>query len=330
MAAIAAAAVRRCACPALRSTLTAQHRALPLNLPMRLPLRSAPQQRALSFMQRGGSYPLLRPTLFAATGVTGCFVAASWAEYRYPEWKRRQDDRRRILLAHSAHGSASFWDQICKGWAELSSFQRTLTVITAVNVGVFALWRLPMLQSFMCRYFVHRAHSGPLLSMVGANFSHRGLLHLGMNLFALWSFSRPAYEALGHNQFLGLFSAAVFSSSWLSHLHGVVARLPNGGLGLSGVVLGLAGATAMLYPDMKVALVFLPQIPFSAQEALGCLVAFDIVGVVFGWTMLGHAAHLGGTLFGVWYVMDGHKRFWANRDQLVVQPLKRALAVLGM
>ncbi len=36
--------------------------------------------------------------------------------------------------------------------------------------------------------------------------------------------------------------------------------------------------------------------------AMGALVLFDVAGLLFKFTNLGHAAHLGGMAFGAWYV----------------------------
>jgi hypothetical protein len=37
-------------------------------------------------------------------------------------------------------------------------------------------------------------------------------------------------------------------------------------------------------------------------SAMGALVVFDVAGLLFKFTNLGHAAHLGGMAFGAWYV----------------------------
>ncbi|TNN40354.1 Presenilins-associated rhomboid-like protein, mitochondrial [Liparis tanakae] len=57
--------------------------------------------------------------------------------------------------------------------------------------------------------------------------------------------------------------------------------------------------------------------PRSAKRALSALVAMDAAGLVLGWRLFDHAAHLGGALFGIWYVAYGHKLLWRKRERLV-------------
>ena len=37
----------------------------------------------------------------------------------------------------------------------------------------------------------------------------------------------------------------------------------------------------------------------SFSQGLGCIVALDVIGLIRGWRMLDHAAHLGGAAFGM-------------------------------
>ncbi|KAK1899486.1 Presenilins-associated rhomboid-like protein mitochondrial [Dissostichus eleginoides] len=51
--------------------------------------------------------------------------------------------------------------------------------------------------------------------------------------------------------------------------------------------------------------------------ALKAIVAMDTAGIVLGWQYFDHAAHLGGALFGIWYIMFGHELIWKNREPFV-------------
>lgn len=55
----------------------------------------------------------------------------------------------------------------------------------------------------------------------------------------------------------------------------------------------------MKIPDARLSIIFMPFIQFSAQHAVYGLIAFDLLGLIFRFRMFDHAAHLGGTLFGV-------------------------------
>ena len=47
-------------------------------------------------------------------------------------------------------------------------------------------------------------------------------------------------------------------------------------------------------------IILLPMFTFSAASAVKALIAFDTCGMIAGWQLLDHAAHLGGVLTGVW------------------------------
>lgn len=44
---------------------------------------------------------------------------------------------------------------------------------------------------------------------------------------------------------------------------------------------------------------FLPMLNFAAGDAIFGILALDMLGILLGWKMLDHAAHLGGALFGM-------------------------------
>ena len=94
------------------------------------------------------------------------------------------------------------------------------------------------------------------------------------------------------------------TSSMATQVVSVLRRSPIPGLGASGIVVALIGITAMFQPHQELAIIFLPFVTFSAMTGLQALIAFDLFGLAMGWTGLGHAAHLGGSLFGVWYAMQ--------------------------
>ncbi|XP_023381984.1 presenilin-associated rhomboid-like protein, mitochondrial isoform X4 [Pteropus medius] len=55
----------------------------------------------------------------------------------------------------------------------------------------------------------------------------------------------------------------------------------------------------------------------SLGAALKAIIAMDTAGMVLGWKFFDHAAHLGGALFGIWYITYGHELIWKNREPLV-------------
>ncbi|KAF8127362.1 hypothetical protein EV363DRAFT_1515011, partial [Boletus edulis] len=106
--------------------------------------------------------------------------------------------------------------------------------------------------------------------------------------------------------------AAVRSSPAASALVGDVAQqvpdkiLPS--LGASGAIYAAVTLTALAFPDAQVQPIFIP-ISMSITTGVGALVLADIVGVLRGWKLFDHYAHLGGATFGALYYACGDE-FW--------------------
>ncbi|EJD07585.1 uncharacterized protein FOMMEDRAFT_73021 [Fomitiporia mediterranea MF3/22] len=75
-------------------------------------------------------------------------------------------------------------------------------------------------------------------------------------------------------------------------------------LGASGAIYAMVMITALAYPDAQVFLLF-PPIPLPISWGVGAMVTMDIVGILRGWRLFDHWAHLGGAGFGVLYYMYG-------------------------
>ncbi|TFK25573.1 hypothetical protein FA15DRAFT_668269 [Coprinopsis marcescibilis] len=80
-------------------------------------------------------------------------------------------------------------------------------------------------------------------------------------------------------------------------------------LGASGAVYAAVTMTALAFPDSQVALFIPPSYPINIQTAVGGLVALDMIGILRGWRMFDHWAHLGGAAFGCVYYAYGPS-FW--------------------
>ena len=81
-------------------------------------------------------------------------------------------------------------------------------------------------------------------------------------------------------------------------------------VGASGAIYGIVGAFAILYPDFKLMLIFLP-IPVRARYFVPIALAVEVfLGIMqYSWDPIAHWAHIGGALTGgllayVWYKTD--------------------------
>ncbi|XP_016797868.2 presenilin-associated rhomboid-like protein, mitochondrial isoform X4 [Pan troglodytes] len=230
---------------------------------------------------------LIKP-LFFTVGFTGCAFGSA-AIWQYESLKSRVQSyfdgiKADWLDSIRPQKEGDFRKEINKWWNNLSDGQRTVTGIIAANVLVFCLWRVPSLQRTMIRYFTSNPASKVLCSpMLLSTFSHFSLFHMAANMYVLWSFSSSIVNILGQEQFMAVYLSAGVISNFVSYVGKV--------------------ATGRYGP--------------SLGAALKAIIAMDTAGMILGWKFFDHAAHLGGALFGIWYVTYGHELIWKNREPLV-------------
>ncbi|KAI0369089.1 rhomboid-domain-containing protein [Pilatotrama ljubarskyi] len=85
-------------------------------------------------------------------------------------------------------------------------------------------------------------------------------------------------------------------------------------LGSSGAIYALFAITALGFPDAEITLVIPPWFPINIQTGFAAILAFDILGVLRGWRMFDHYAHLGGAAFGAFWYAYGAKIWYAFRE----------------
>lgn len=272
---------------------------------------------------------LLKPTLFTA-GICGtCFCAAAIVQHetnrihfarvkRRPptiviqDWVQRQQQRKDDLLRKfvDLRGQVNAWKN------SLSTAEKIAYGTIFVNLTVLGAWRVPALRPVMTKYFLSQvsAKKVALSPMILSFFSHASPLHFAFNMYALYSFSSIATALLGPEQLIGLFVSAGTVSSLASISHRLITKRFTPSLGASGALLGVIAYVCMVRPDSNLLLFF---IPIAAGNAIKGLLVLDTVGLLARWSFIDHAAHLGGSLFGVWYAIYGEKLFYKYRGSIV-------------
>nr|XP_046245998.1 presenilins-associated rhomboid-like protein, mitochondrial isoform X2 [Scatophagus argus] len=264
---------------------------------------------------------LLKPLVFTV-GFTGCSFGSA-AIWQYETLKSRVQSYFDGIQADWLERlrppkQGDIRKQINQWWHGLSEGQRTVTGIIAANALVFCCWRVPSLQRSMIRYFTSNPASRTLCSpLLLSSFSHFSFLHMAANMYVLWSFSTSAVSMLGKEQFMAVYLSAGVISSFASYVCKTATGRFGPSLGASGAIMTILAAVCTKMPEAKLSIIFLPMFTFTAANALKAIVAVDMAGVVLGWKFFDHAAHLGGALFGVWYILFGHELIWKNRDSLV-------------
>lgn len=165
----------------------------------------------------------------------------------------------------------------------------SVVVVSVVGFASDAVQRALVLNPY-------RVWRGQLWRLLTAGWIHADVVHLGLNMFVLYVFADRVRAKLGDSLFIGLYVSAV-----------VIAYLPStlryrnrprySSLGASGAVAAVMLSAILLYPRMKLALLFIP---------------FPVPGAVFGalyllysvWRSWGsdddvnHDAHFAGALYG--------------------------------
>ena len=127
--------------------------------------------------------------------------------------------------------------------------------------------------------------------LLTSTFLHFGVLHIGFNMWCLWSLGRLAERMFGNWQFLAIYLLTGLggsAASLISHPYVVSA-------GASGAVFGIAGALASF---LYFAQIHLPE--KVGRDLLTSILFFVGINLVIGFSLpfVDNAAHLGGLVVG--------------------------------
>ena len=123
-------------------------------------------------------------------------------------------------------------------------------------------------------------------------FVHFGIIHIGLNMWCLWSLGCAAEALMGRISYLlAYFASGIFGSIASVYWHPMAA-----GAGASGAIFGMAGAL--------VSFVYLKKTPAHLtinKKMLGSLGTFILYNLGFGAAIPGisNAAHIGGLVMGM-------------------------------
>lgn len=214
-----------------------------------------------------------------------------------------------------------------------------------VMIGTFALY-FPLNPAFqwwqlVTNMFMHGGVMHILFNMYGV-YAFGALLERvwGPRRFVVFYFlcglgAAVIYLAVNYYKFTGLETSFLADGISQSDLHAILSKSWDSinmvanddlrafwrifhvpALGASGAVYGILVAFGMLFPNVKLMLVFLP-VPVPAKYFIPGLVALDLFSGVTGVSIFGggiaHFAHVGGALIGFLLML-----WWRHVDKRVV------------
>lgn len=146
--------------------------------------------------------------------------------------------------------------------------------------------------------------SGGVWRLFTYMLAHASWWHLFVNMWMLYLFGRLVEQELGPRRFLRLYVVAGLTGGLLWVAANWNSRIPV--VGASGAVFGVMGAAALLFPTMRVMLLF-PPIPMKLRTLVICCAVFEILmELQHSRSQVGggiaHLAHLGGLAGGLLYL----------------------------
>ena len=174
-------------------------------------------------------------------------------------------------------------------------------------ITTFALW--PLASSIPGGHFQAVPHF-QLWQLVTYSFLHGGIMHILLNMYALWLFGSRMERVWGSNTFLFYYFFCVIGAG-LAQLVVTSVSASHGSIhptvGASGGVFGLLLAFGMTFPNERLMLI-LPPVILRAKWLVIIYGGIELwAGVTGTKEGIAHFAHLGGMLFG--YLL---LRYWRS------------------
>ena len=196
-------------------------------------------------------------------------------------------------------------------------------ILLIINVVMYVLTAFiaPTLGPYLYEYFPTSDNFQPyqLLTHMFMHDPH-GIGHIAFNMFALVSFGTMVESVWQSQRFLFFYLFCGFGATALD-LGVKYWQISNGSLpvevanmmsslGASGCVYGVLVAAAMIAPNIRMGVMFLP-FSLEAKYFVPIIVAIDLVlGISNAHTGVGHFAHVGGAIAGFllsYYWLRGFK-----------------------
>jgi len=138
---------------------------------------------------------------------------------------------------------------------------------------------------------------GDKIRMFSSGFLHVDKNHLILNLFTLYIFSWQVIAHVGSFNYLIIYIISLYVGNYFTlQFHNKEPYYSA--VGASGAVTGIVYSSIILFPEMKLIMLFLP-IPLPAYVFGICYLIYSIYGMNKNLGNIGHTAHFGGAIAGL-------------------------------
>ncbi|EHY54117.1 hypothetical protein ABEF92_008249 [Exophiala dermatitidis] len=181
----------------------------------------------------------------------------------------------------------------------------TIGTLVALNVAIFAAWRMPPLWNSLNKYFIIAPAYPYAFSMLGSLFSHQKFTHLLANMLTLVLFGLPLHEEVGRGTFVAIYLCSGLIGSFASLArHAVQCNWLTTSLGASGCTYGIVAAYLYLHADSRFSILFLPpdlaeKFSFTGGAVLAAITGYHIIRALGPVKRIDYVDHLGGLVSGV-------------------------------
>ena len=172
-----------------------------------------------------------------------------------------------------------------------------LWALIAVNAVIYLLIAPP--GSAVYRYLALHCTERDfhIFQLLTAGFLHYDFTHILFNMYGLYIFGKLVAPHLGRGRFLTLYLSGLLCSSALFLLLNWNTRIVL--VGASGAICSVMMAAAMLEPDQRFVMLFMPFSPIKTSTLIACYTIIEILMTLLSsQSHVAHLAHLGGFVSG--------------------------------
>jgi membrane associated rhomboid family serine protease len=176
------------------------------------------------------------------------------------------------------------------------TFGVPVLLIASVAIVTIAAWLFDALKRAMILTPYRVRHGFAVHRLLTAGWLHSDTTHLAFNMFSLYVFAGEVERALGPTSFVALYVSAVvvaFIPTTLRHMNN--PRYAT--LGASGAVAAVMFSAVLLYPGLKLQLLFLP-IPIPGLIYALLYLAYSVWHSYRSTDGINHDAHFSGAIYG--------------------------------